>query len=413
MPNIQNIINNNLCVSCAACCFKDGKRISTMVESKAKGIYIPIVNDENRNLTSICPGKGYSIASISNSLFGKSKYNDLELGRWDAAEAVHSNSDQILENAASGGIMTTIAKFALDKKIVTGVITTEFSYGDTGPRPKTFIATTFKELINSQGSKYCPVPALDIIDEIYQFEGKLLFIGTPCQVAAVRLLQEKNPELKEKILLTIANFCGGYRDFTETNKLIERAGFIKSSVEKFRYRGEGQPGSMLIGDGNKTVRLPYPNYARMTGVVKYLRCRTCVDATGELADFSCGDAWLDKYSNSSFAWSIVLARSPIAVRILNELKGLELITSESITSSEIKLSQKGNLITKKHRQDSRMKLYKLLGYSIPIYDGGYFVNNKGLFLELKVHISHSIFSFLEKIGLYKIISKFIGRYPKV
>ena len=170
---------------------------------------------------------------------------------------------------------------------------------------------------------------------------------------------------------------------------------------------------MLLEDSSgKQKKLPYPNYARMTGVVKYLRCRLCVDATAELADFSCGDAWIPKYLKSGRAWSIVLARSNKAVSILNELEAKELITREQVSVEDIKSSQRGNLTSKKNRQKGRMKLYKLLGYKLPSFDGGYHKNNEGLMLEFKVHVSHTIFSILERIGLYKMFSKLIGRYPK-
>lgn len=88
------------------------------------------------------------------------------------------------------------------------------------------------------------------------------------------------------------------------------------------------------------------------------------------------------------------------------------IIKEDISVEEIKKSQEGNLVSKKIRQEARRNLYNLLGYKLPYYDGGYYSNNSGLLFELKVHISHTIFSLLEKIGLYKYFAKLIKRYPK-
>jgi len=414
VDSIQAVIQNGLCVSCGACTLVGGRQVTSMVESKRKGIYVPLVTDEIKSAITICPGKGYPIKALADRLFRRAPNYDLELGRWARACVARFKLESVTKNASSGGVMVGISKYLLEEGYVQGVVTTRFKYGESGPRPESFIATNYEELIDSQGSKYCPVPIFNGLKDIGQFEGRLLFIGTPCQIAALRLLQDENPVLKEKIPLTIGNFCGGYRDLRETDKIIERSGFNKELVTKFRYRGGGQPGSMLIKDSRKERKLSYPGYARMTGVTKNLRCRLCVDATAELADFSCGDAWMPKYLKSGRAWSIVLARSNKAVSVLNELEVANLITSEQVSVDDVKNSQRGNLSSKKGRQESRVKLYKLLGYAVPSFDGGYHKNKnkKKLLLELKVHITHSIFSFLEKAGLYKVFSKLIGRYPK-
>jgi len=413
MKTIQNVVENNLCVSCGVCCFRDGKRVGTMVESTQKGIFEPSLDDESNDLIDICPGKGYPIVSMAKEMFKDVEYEDIELGRWKKAVVAHSTDEKILENASSGGVMTAIAKYLLEEKLVDGVITTKFAYGANGPRPKTFIATTWEKLVEAQGSKYIPVPVFEILDEVYAFDGRLLFIGTPCQIAALRLLQKKDPILNEKIYLTVGNFCGGYRDLKETDKIIRRSGFNKEKIKFFRYRGGGQPGSMLMIDSdNRKRELAYPGYARMTGVIKSLRCRLCVDATAELADFSCGDAWIPKYLKTNQAWSIIMARSNKAVEILKAMEISQALIQENISVKEIKKSQEGNLISKKVRQESRMKLYKLLGYSVPIFDGGYYKDRKGILFELKVYFSHSVFAFLEQLGLYKKFAILIKRYPK-
>lgn len=412
IDTIEDVVKNDLCVSCGACCFSEGQHTGEMVESKEKGIYIPTFSDGEGDSIQICPGKGYPIVELGKKLFSDAEFEDTELGRWRKAVVAHALSNDILKNASSGGVMTAIAKYLLDEKYVDGVITTKMSYNENGPRPKSFIATSLNELIEAQGSKYVPVPVFEALEDIDAFQGKLLFIGTPCQIAALRLLQGKNSNLKDKIPLTIGNFCGGYRDLSETDKIIDRAGFDAKKVTFLRYRGGGQPGSMLIEDSEKRKELGYPGYARMTGVIKYLRCRLCVDATAELADFSCGDAWLPKYIESDIPWSVIMARSDKAVKILSDMENKEYIVKENISTDDIKQSQAGNLISKKKRQASRMKLYQVLGYLLPEFDGSYYKKNKTFLLELKVHISHTIFSFLEKVHLYEKYSTFTGRYKK-
>lgn len=415
--SIEDVVKNDLCVSCGACAAFGGEAVVKMCEDKKKGIFLPVSEQSNSNWGkgkefTVCPGKGYPIRSIGEQLFPNAANNSVDLGRWDSAYVTRSLTDAILENAASGGVMTAIAEYLLGENIVQGVVVTRMRYSDSGPRPESFIAINLDELKEAQGSKYCPVPIFGDVNQVENFSGKLLFIGTPCQIAALRLAQHNDHLLVDKIPFTIGNFCGGYRDLREMDKIISRSGIDKSKVNFLRYRGGGQPGTMMIRSGVKQKILDYPGYARMTGVIKYQRCRLCVDATAELADFSCGDAWIPECLSSGKTWSIVLARSPIAKSLLLTLRDRGSIELLDVSEEDIKLSQKGNLTSKKNRQASRIKLYRLLGIKTPEFDGGYYHGNEGLMFEIKVHVSHTFFYFLEKVGLYKLFSQLIGRYPK-
>ncbi|MDT0593666.1 Coenzyme F420 hydrogenase/dehydrogenase, beta subunit C-terminal domain [Glaciecola petra] len=419
IKSIHDVVKNDLCISCGACCLADKNSKVTMYEDKEKGVFLPNLKVAEPGWTTgkaleICPGKGYSIIESAKTLFPQAQNKSIELGRWITATVVRSLESEIVEKASSGGIMTSIAKYLIEQKVVDGVVVTGMDYSKNGPRPSSFIATSPDQLFEAQGSKYAPVPIFDSEADITNFNGNLAFIGTPCQIAALRELQLKDKLIQNKIKLTIANFCGGYRDLRETDKLIQRANIKKEDVNFLRYRGGGQPGSMVIKTMLGQVKaLKYPDYARMTGVIKYKRCRVCVDATGELADISCGDAWIPKYLESGQSWSIALARSEYGQSIIDKLHQQRLIEMHSVSEAEVIKSQSGNLASKKVRQKARLKLYKFFRMSTPRFDGGYHQTDGGLLFELKVHISHSVFSFFEKIGIYKFIAKIIKRYPRV
>ena len=248
------------------------------------------------------------------------------------------------------------------------------------------------------------------LDNFLSFPGKIAIIGTPCQIAAVRLLQEKNPDLNDKIKLTIANFCGGYRDYRETERLFQISEIKKKDINFFSYRGKGQPGYMTVeSNDKKTVNLPYPDYARLTGYTKYSRCRLCVDATGELADLSFGDAWIERFLKTKKKWSFYISRSTFAEEVLNDMLEDGLFEYKEISVEELIKSQTGNLSTKKERQNSRFKLYKKLGYTLPSFDGGYNKEKLNLKLELKVFASQKIMYIFEKMKVYLKIARLIKR----
>lgn len=277
--------------------------------------------------------------------------------------------------------------------------------------PMSYIASTKSELLEAQGSKYCPVTTLSALRTLREFPGKIAWVGTPCQIAGLRMIQEDNPVLREKIPFTIANFCGGFRDNREARRLSSLCGVKFQNIKNFRYRGDGQPGFMRIEttDG-ECHKLPYPDYARWTGFSKLKRCRLCVDAMGELADFSCGDAWLPRFLNTGIPWSILMARSEAASNILQEMKTAKSIIVEGISVDELKRSQHDNLQSKKNRQHARRRLFSYLKIRMPVYDGGYKNIAGGFLRELRIHCQYLVCSFLEQLRLYQFVAALLGRY---
>ncbi|CAM4054880.1 Coenzyme F420 hydrogenase/dehydrogenase, beta subunit C-terminal domain [Gillisia hiemivivida] len=408
---IDSVIKDNLCISCGICTL-NGNASMQMV----KGINIPKFNNEldtkeKKELYDICPGKGYPIVKMGEKQsLNENIQHDYRLGYYNSIGAARSKDDRITKNSTSGGMIPAVANYLLENNIVNGVLTVKTIYTKNGPEPKPFIATNLSDLISSQGSKYRPIPLFENIDNVINFDGNLAVIGTPCQIAGLRMLQEVNSKLNKKIKFTITNFCGGYRDYRETERIFELKGINKKNIEFFTYRGKGQPGSMLIKEAKKDeINLPYPDYARLTGHIKYKRCRLCVDATGELSDLSFGDAWMPKYLNSGNKWSFFISRTETGRSVLKKMFDDNLFHHSEISKEELIESQSGNINTKKERQNSRNKLYEFLGVRIPAFDGGYSKKDTNLKLELKVATSHNIFLFLEKIKLYTPIARLIKR----
>ena len=404
MKTISNVVKARLCVSCGACCYISSGDSVKMNFSKRHFMDIPFVMKEEQKSFDVCPGKGYDIFELGNENSNGIKDYDIDLGFVDEKWAIHSNNPTILENASSGGIMTTIASYLLENNLVNGIVATKFEYGLKGPRPVGIIATTLDELIACQGSKYTTVNHERVLLQAKSFRGTLAYIGTPCQIAALRMIQGVDDHLKQKIRYTLGNFCGGIKDNRELLMQIKRHGFTPESITQFRYRGGGQPGSMLLRDNKgKVATHCYPDYNYVTGYKKLKRCRLCVDATAELADFACGDAWLDKYRNSVLPWSIILTRNKEASGIVSTMIMQKLVTASHITIEEIKLSQKSNLQSKKYRTHSRIALYKLLRIETPVIESGFHKTNSNIKFELKVLLSHTISEGFESMKIFFLL----------
>jgi coenzyme F420 hydrogenase subunit beta len=346
-----------------------------MVLDDRRGIFVPEILDPGTVSGKgpeyeVCPGKGAPVVRMGKELFGDADHYNPQLGWHRGLLACHSRDSQILEQASSGGVMTEIARFLLERRIVEGVTVSRFTYGQKGPRTASFVAHDLDGLLAGQGSKYCPTTTNELVAACAKSGKRHLFLGTPCQVLALRLALSREPKLRTTFPLTMANFCGGYRDFRDLDDLLERNGFDSRDVVSFRFRGGGQPGSLRAVDSQgRTLSLPYPAYGRGSLLPKAKRCLFCVDGCGLLADFACGDAWVDRLANQDgFPWSIVVLRSPVAQRIFERIVAEGRLVTEPITEGEALHSQRHNLDSKIARQHRRMALHRVFGATLPAWD---------------------------------------------
>jgi len=409
MNDIREVIKKGLCIGCGICAYSDP--IGKMIFSKKHDQDIPVITSENYKdeiAFEICPGKGYNILEQSRNLYNQTHY-DLELGYIYNQYAAFSNDNEVLKNASSGGIMSQIAIYLLENKIVDRVLSTQFKFV-SGVGTVCTLAKDKADILSSQGSKYCPVDLSEAIQEIKNQDFRVAIIGTPCQIAGIRNIQRKDKEFSQKIIITIGNFCGGIKTFKNIEIIAKRNGINPINIDFFRFRGNGQPGSMLIKEkSGKNVEIAYPKYVGFNGLSKHLRCHLCVDATGELADIACGDAWIDRFLNDIKPWSCIITRSKFADDIVKKMINLNIITSQSISIEEIKISQHENINSKKIRQKSRFYLYKIMGFTLPLFDGGYYNNNIRVWTEIKVFTKHKTKYLLEKLGLFYIIYKLVKK----
>ena len=375
------------------------------------GQYLPMLDNghgQDPVAFALCPGKGYKLVADAERLFGYPGY-DQDLGQVRTAYAAHSMDTEVLAHASSGGVMSQIAIHLIETGRVDKVLVTDFDY-TSGPRAHSRLARSRSEVLSAQGSKYCPVELSQVVQEIRDSVDRVAVLGTPCQIAGIRNIQKVDPEFSRKIVLCVSTFCGGIKNYHNLHRLSEAHGIAPERVRRFRFRGGGQPGSMLIQDeAGTTVEHPYPAYVGLTGISKHQRCHLCVDATGELADIACGDAWLPRFRSCAKPWSIVLARSEVAVELIQEMLVAGEIDIAPVSLQEVKISQRENLASKKARQRSRRRLYAFLGHRLPEFDGGYPDNPLDLLTELKVLAKHRFKALLERLRLYRVCHRPLAR----
>jgi len=369
--NVDGIYRDHLCIGCGTCLSVCPTKAIEMFRGD---IFYPKVDKEKciqcRKCLGICPSVGIDFHNISAGLFPGAKFNSL-LGRYKKLYVGYSKDYAIRYNGASGGVSSSILCNLLKEKIIKGAIIT----GMNAEEPlfsNSFIATSEGEIMQTQGSKYCPTCPGSVIESLKDTNSKekFAFVGLPCQILAVRKMQQQEKWLKEKIILTIGLFCSHSVVFSGTKCLLNKFAKGVENLSRIQYRGKGWPGGANItyrdGSGFNIVHSDYwPSLFASYFFTPY-RCLLCNDLAAELADVSLGDAWLKEFvKKDKIGTSLVISRSDLAEKILNDMVHKELLFLESLSTDRVIESQRGILSRKKVNFVARVNLAKFLHLPLP------------------------------------------------
>jgi coenzyme F420 hydrogenase subunit beta len=315
----------------------------------------------------VCPGPAVDFQQLANRFLDGDK-DDPRLGRFRSCHVGHARDEGIRWDAASGGIVTALLGAGLREGLFDGAVVTCMKPGSP-LEPIPIVATTGAEIRAAAGSKYCPVPANLRLREILDTGGRFAFVGLPCHIHGLRLAQTRIPRLREKIAVCISLFCGLNMSPLGTRVALRRRQLALNEVKELRYRGNGWPGDLQVRlQGGQTYREHlYSYFGASFSAYEMARCDLCSDAFGELADLSCGDAWLPEYvENDDQGTSVVLVRSKRGEEILAAVGGAVLDLGPLPLDKAVQ-SQKPALLWKKDRLQAKASLARLAGRQPPTY----------------------------------------------
>lgn len=163
--------------------------------------------------------------------------------------AAWSNDLNIRKKAASGGIASTLYKYAIDNGWY--VCGCKF---DNNLNLNFKMTNKLEEALSFNNSKYVESSLGDItkkIDKMLSDNKKVLFVGVPCQVAAVKNYINDNKKMNN--LLTVDLICHGFAPmnyFKQHLKHIEKKKQCRISKVYFRDRTAKKDYSFTLYDNN-------------------------------------------------------------------------------------------------------------------------------------------------------------------
>ena len=238
----------------------------------------------------ICPQYESTRLSLEESVFGRQRKPEEDFGVYRRIVIAQANDEKILQACQDGGVVTALLTYALENGIIDGAAVSGVSQNKPFyPIPR--LVTTPEEVLDCAGTRYTCSPNLLAFQEgINQNKKSLAFVGTPCQIHALRKIEDLLLKYVNPLKFAIGLLC----------------------TESFTYEGlmekhiQGELG-VNLGDIHKINIKAKVLVTTKSGDVKviplkeakqYTRpsCTMCADFSSELADISVGGLGLSGWT---------------------------------------------------------------------------------------------------------------------
>ena len=298
---IVDVIKKDKCTLCGACsavCPMGVVEIEEEPKLKGKCVLCGICYD-------MCPRTIDETTEIVTRFLAPPIYDEF-LGGYREIVSARTKIDEIAKFAQDGGVVTSLLAYMIDKGIIDGAVLT---IADNSWQAKPIVATSREEVIKCAGTKYTVSPNLYAIREAVYDKGlsKIVVVGTPCQITAVRKMQ-LHPTISDvgsRIFMTIGLFCMESFDYKALvdDFIVKQKGLKIEEIGKFMIT-KGKL-ILLSKEGKELLSVPLKEVKKAARKA----CEFCQDFTSELADISVGSV------GSPEGWSSVIIRSELGEKI--------------------------------------------------------------------------------------------------
>jgi coenzyme F420 hydrogenase subunit beta len=317
---LSDVVDAGLCCGCGGCLSHCGKAAVTLVNDEAAGIHPHFGSGgcgDCRECLAFCPGGFLDYRRLLDKYPGK--YHPL-IGPYVEVWDGYAADDEGRRKASSGGALSAVSLYCLEKENMGHVLHT----GMDRSKPwlnRSVTSRTREEILENAGSRYAPSSPCDTLRTIDESERPCVFIGKPCDVAAVYSMRRAGKKLDERLGLVLSFFCAGPPATKATLDFIAREGIDRETVTSIRYRGNGWPGDFAVryNEDRDSKTFTYrESWGALAQYRRPFRCSICPDGMGEFADISCGDAWHNYKDNGDPGQSTIIVRTSRGREILEK-----------------------------------------------------------------------------------------------
>jgi coenzyme F420 hydrogenase subunit beta len=332
----KSVIATGKCVGCGTCvvvcpfnCIKYVEEKPALAkECKACGI-----------CAQTCPPYEWTQPKAEKFVFGRERKPEEEFGVYRRIALARANDDKVLKVCQDGGAATALLLFALEDGLIDGaVVAGKNREKMLYPVPK--LATTPQEILESAGTKYsCSPNILALIEAGKQKKKNIAFVGTPCQIHAIRKMQMAGlKKWTAPIKLLIGLMCS--ECFTYGG-LMEKYIHGKLGVTLDHIRKMNIKGKMLVSTDTEVKAIP------LVEIKQYAQksCSFCGDFSSELADISVGGLGLD-------GWTFVVIRTKKGEEIFKKAEKAVVLKTRPVEKGEVAFNLLLKLSNKKRKSST-------------------------------------------------------------
>lgn len=402
---LQNrIISNDLCSGCGTCagvCMKeciyfDGESHTPQFDRE---------NCVNCGLCyRSCPGKGFQFQKLKE----KAVHWDERIGPYVSFVTCHSTDTLLRKNGASGGTVSAIFRYVLEKQLVQKILCVR----KNGEKFEAFLTDDVVTLSQTQGSKYIPVPLNVALKTIIKKEYTVAVVGTPCELQGIRLASETFHKLQTLIKYKIGIFCG----FAQPKQcLLAFRKYMNTESNEWQFDGwrcGEYPGYVRftnVATGEQRQLLIYEAYNLAVPFYSMEKCFMCPDGTNMCADFAFGD--IHSRGNDE---NIGIIRTKNGADLIDAMCSDRYLESSELTLDE---SMKGTVGSVSYLKGMRSLLYISTSKKVvPEYDMLFDKNNYNKIMVLQNRIQIILYRFVRKpyaLHFFEMFPKLqmrVGRY---
>jgi len=281
----------------------------------------------------VCPQYEWSWPEAEDFVFGRKRAITDEFGIHRQLVVAKTRRNDVLKVCQDGGVASALLLFALENGLIDGAIVSGISQEKPFyPVPK--LATTAAEILECAGTRYSYSPnILALTEGLKQKREKMAFVGTPCQIRAIRKIQmvglKKYAKPLQFLIGLMCSECFTYEGLVGKH-VHEKLGLSPSNIEKMNIKGK-----ILVKTKSEVAIIPLAEakqYARES-------CRFCDDFSSELADISTGGLGLD-------GWTFTIIRTEKGKELFSEAEKAGFLDVKAVDKDAFAL----NLLTKLSRK---------------------------------------------------------------
>ncbi|MDX9835208.1 MAG: Coenzyme F420 hydrogenase/dehydrogenase, beta subunit C-terminal domain [Desulfobulbus sp.] len=377
MTDLKQVVDYQLCCGCGLCAYLYPEKIR-MADAPAFGRRPKFTEEPAESNTfsfalGLCPG--VSLSHTTETFFKQGRIESLA-DHWGPVLEVwegYATDPEIRFKGSSGGVLSAISLYCLEREGMHGVLHT--TADDQRPYlNKTILSRSRNSLLAAAGSRYSPASPCEGLQEIEHALAPCVFIGKPCDVAAVQRARKHRPALHTKVGLTMACFCAGTPSTNGTLAMLRQMGIDSlDELVTLRYRGCGWPGKTRAEKkteiGTTSTELTYEqSWGDILQKHRQWRCYICPDHTGEFADIATGDPWYREKTKNEQGRSLIVARTQLGQHIVEKAIAAHYLTAEKVDPLFLPASQP-NLLKTRAMLWGRLMALKLFLAPCPCYEG--------------------------------------------